>query len=72
MEKRGAYCSCEDHDCPLNPRNHDRGCEPCVRKCLKEGEIPSCFFNAVGSAREAGAYTYRDFAHYVLLQDDKP
>lgn len=28
------FCTCTDHKCPLNPINHDRGCELCVKKCL--------------------------------------
>lgn len=38
------FCTCTDHKCPLNPINHDRGCELCVKKCLQLNEIPSCFF----------------------------
>ncbi len=43
------FCTCGDHKCPLNPVNHDRGCDFCVAKCLKENEIPSCFFKKVSS-----------------------
>lgn len=25
------FCTCTDHKCPLNPINHDRGCELCVK-----------------------------------------
>ena len=41
------FCTCKDHACPLNPHNHDKGCTLCVEKCLKLGEIPSCFFKLV-------------------------
>ena len=41
------FCTCKDHACPLNPHNHDKGCTLCVEKCLKLGEIPSCFFKHV-------------------------
>ena len=30
------------------PLNHDRGCTPCIGKCLREGELPSCFFQRGG------------------------
>ncbi|MFR2589791.1 MAG: DUF6485 family protein [Ruthenibacterium lactatiformans] len=46
-----AFCTCRDTKCPLNPVNHDRGCTPCIGKCLREGELPSCFFNAVAPYR---------------------
>ncbi|MDY3059529.1 MAG: DUF6485 family protein [Fusobacterium sp.] len=38
------FCSCTDHKCPMNPVNHDKGCDLCIQKCLKLNEIPSCFF----------------------------
>lgn len=63
------FCTCTDHACPLNPHNpgtENQGCDLCVRKCLKLGEIPSCFFNAIcDSQRPEGGYTYRGFAEFV-------
>lgn len=44
------FCTCDDLACALNPNNPDcpaPGCDPCIRKNLKAGEIPSCFFNIV-------------------------
>ena len=32
------FCTCTDHKCPNNPVNHDRGCTPCIAKCLHQGE----------------------------------
>lgn len=62
-----AFCTCRDTKCPLNPVNHDKGCTPCIGKCLREGELPSCFFNAVGPYRGPDAdYTYKGFAQLVL------
>ena len=40
-------CTCKDTKCPLHPDNHDKGCTPCIRKNLKLGEIPNCFFDLV-------------------------
>ena len=48
------FCTCADYSCPLNPANHDKGCDLCIQKCLKLGEIPSCFFNAVCAAEIPG------------------
>ena len=62
-----AFCTCRDTKCPLNPVNHDRGCTPCIGKCLRESELPSCFFNAVAPYRGPDAdYTYQGFAQLVL------
>jgi len=41
------FCTCRDLECKLHPSNHDRGCDPCIRKNLARGEIPSCFFRLV-------------------------
>ena len=41
------FCTCEDYKCPLNPKNHDKGCSPCISKNLKKGEIPTCLFKMV-------------------------
>ena len=41
------FCTCDDLTCKLNPNNpssHILGCDPCIRKNLKAGELPSCFF----------------------------
>lgn len=62
-----AFCTCRDRACPMNPANHDKGCTPCVAKCLREGEVPSCFFNAVTPYRGPDAdYSYVGFARAVL------
>jgi Domain of unknown function (DUF6485) len=54
MEKKmkAHFCTCDDLDCGLNPNNPKNqelnlGCDPCIRKNLKAGEIPSCFFDLV-------------------------
>ena len=39
-----AFCTCTDHACPNHPTNHDRGCTPCIAKCLSQHEIPTCFY----------------------------
>lgn len=59
------FCSCADTACPLHPKNHDKGCTPCISKNLKEGEIPSCFFNAIGGGDRPAGYSYRHFAGFV-------
>ena len=57
------FCTCTDHECPLNPVNHDRGCDFCVAKCLQKGEIPSCFFHKVSDDLTGHTdWTYAGFA----------
>ena len=63
MKSSAPFCTCKDKKCPLNPVNHDKGCTFCIAKCLKDGEIPSCFFVAVAGHSNQGSYTYADFAH---------
>jgi len=41
------FCTCADLNCKLNPHNNAKGCDLCVKKNLKAGEIPSCFFKLV-------------------------
>lgn len=44
------FCTCDDLTCALNPNNPERpapGCDSCIRKNLKAGEIPSCFFDLI-------------------------
>ncbi|MCD7777601.1 MAG: DUF6485 family protein [Clostridiales bacterium] len=71
MKTAKEFCTCRDTKCPFHPVNHDLGCDLCIQKNLKLGEIPSCFFNKVGSAAEASGYSYRDFAEMVLKQAEK-
>lgn len=63
------FCTCNDHACPMNPVNHDKGCTLCVAKCLKEHEIPSCFFKDVSLDLLPGDeqdWTYAGFAAHVM------
>lgn len=49
-EKAAHFCTCDDLTCALNPNNTQSpvvDCDPCIRKNLAAGEIPSCFFNLV-------------------------
>lgn len=69
------FCTCGDHKCPFNPHNPEnggKGCDLCIKKCLKNGEIPSCFFQDVDSGgKPEGGYTYRDFADFVIKYQSK-
>lgn len=63
------FCTCTDSTCPLNPKNENcttKSCDLCIKKCLKAGEIPACFFKAVhGDTSGQSDYSYAGFADYV-------
>ncbi len=59
------FCTCTDTKCPFHPTNHTHGCTPCIAKNLREGEIPSCFFNAIDHPKTTGEWHYEDFAALV-------
>jgi hypothetical protein len=63
------FCTCTDLECPLNPNAPDcrhRTCDRCIRKCLKAGEIPSCFFKAVHEDTAGNDdWTYQGFADWL-------
>jgi predicted GNAT family N-acyltransferase len=61
------FCTCTDLDCKFNPHNHSLGCDLCIKKCLKEGEIPSCFFKAIyDDISETKDFTYKGFADFFV------
>lgn len=63
------FCTCSDLTCPLNPNNpacRDKTCDRCIRKCLKAGEIPSCFFKDVHPDTSSQTdFTYAGFCRYL-------
>lgn len=66
MNNISTFCTCKDHNCPLNPVNHEKGCAPCISKCLNLREIPSCFFHLVEETHGTEGYGFEDFAKAVL------
>lgn len=69
MSENKSFCTCTDLACPLNPANHNKGCDLCIQKCLKLKEIPSCFFKDINTEKKPDGYTYRDFADFVLREE---
>ena len=64
--KAAEFCTCTDQQCPFNPVNHSKGCDLCVRKCLKQNEIPSCFFKKISlKVPENEDYTFKGFADFA-------
>ncbi|QIB69353.1 hypothetical protein Ami103574_08455 [Aminipila butyrica] len=67
MAEREHFCTCTDTACKLNPCNHDLGCDPCIKKNLREGEIPSCFFHLVREdISELSEFTLESFTDFYL------
>lgn len=60
------FCTCSNFACPLHPRNHDKGCSPCISKNLKMKEIPTCFFNLVDPDGRRKGDSFEDFARAAL------
>lgn len=52
------FCTCPETDCKNHPRNHSQGCDLCIQKNLRLGEIPSCFFLKVHN----DIHTWDDFS----------
>lgn len=62
-----SYCTCTNLKCPLHPTNHDKGCTPCIRKNLRLGEVPNCFFHLVlPPGEEAEDSSLEAFALQIL------
>jgi hypothetical protein len=66
------YCSCKNLICQYHPSKHDKGCIPCVKICLKDSAIPSCFFRAVSEElRDVEVIpdsSYETFAKLILKE----
>lgn len=60
------FCTCTDLNCPLHPKNHDKGCDLCIQKNLRMKEIPSCFFKAVDSDTSGvDDFSFEGFARFL-------
>ena len=66
MEKH--FCTCTDMACPFNPNapiSKHKNCDLCIKKCLKGGEIPACFFKDIhGDTSHQTDYSYEGFCKY--------
>jgi hypothetical protein len=67
MEKH--FCSCTSNQCPDHPFNHDLGCDLCIQKNLKLGEIPACFWHNISSGVIGSTeYSVENFTKFYLDQ----
>ncbi|MDR1210133.1 MAG: DUF6485 family protein [Clostridiales bacterium] len=61
------FCACPARSREKNSRNHDCGCDLCIRKNLDHGEIPSCFFLKVSPDIDGlTEFTFASFADFYL------
>lgn len=67
------FCTCKNYSCKFNPQNHEQGCTYCIKICLKDGAIPSCFFRAVSEELKdvtvINDSSYEAFAKLVLKNE---
>ena len=60
------FCTCPVLDCSSHPYNHDEGCDLCIKKNLKLGEIPTCFWENVSNVIGVTDYSAENFAKFVM------
>lgn len=59
------FCTCDSPDCALHPSHHDKGCDPCMQKNARRGEIPTCLFRAVhDDVSGVNDYTMQGFVNF--------
>lgn len=71
MENQKHFCTCKDLNCKLNPCNHSKGCDPCIKKNLNAGEIPSCFFRLISDdLNTLKEFTIESFVDFYIKNKD--
>lgn len=40
------FCTCQNTACRCHPSNHSQGCDLCIQKELRKGEIPQLLFQS--------------------------
>jgi hypothetical protein len=60
------FCTCTVTQCTSHPDNHKEGCDPCIQKNLKLGEIPACFWINISKVCGETEYSVEKFTQYYL------
>jgi len=60
------FCNCPALECVSHPNNHDKGCNPCIKKNLELGEVPACFWDNVSHIIGTTEYSAENFAKFVM------
>lgn len=65
------FCTCKNMDCKLNPVNHDKGCDLCIKVNLDCNTIPRCFFHQLMGEDVSSIknWTFKEFAHEVNARE---
>lgn len=59
------FCTCIVIGCKNHPRNHAEGCDLCILKNLKSGEVPACFWLQISDDLSGyKKYTYENFSDF--------
>ena len=66
MTKQESFCTCDNRTCPQHPTRHEKGCTPCIKKNLRLGEIPNCFFKLIENSETRTGDSFEDFARMVI------
>lgn len=66
MANLSPFCTCTNFKCPIHPTKHDKGCAPCIKKNLRLGEMPNCFFNLIEGAENRTGDSFMDFAALLV------
>jgi len=69
MEKH--FCTCDVMQCEFHPHNLDKGCDPCIQKNLKLGEIPACFWHNISRVAGTTEYSVENFTKFYLAHKAK-
>ena len=61
------FCTCTVTQCSEHPFNTQKGCDPCIQKNLKLGEIPACFwYNVKNGVIGKTEYSVENFTKFYL------
>lgn len=59
------FCTCPVQSCGNHPVHHDMGCDLCIKKNLKQKEIPACFFLKVSeNVEHLTDFTFDSFVSF--------
>jgi hypothetical protein len=67
MEKH--FCTCSNTGCLNHPFNHTEGCDKCIQKILKAGEVPACvWINASNGVVGTTKWSMENFSKCYMEQ----
>ncbi len=70
--ERAKFCTCNVIKCPYHPLNHNNGCDLCIEKNLKKGEIPTCFFKVINNdVSSVKKFTIKEFVDFYIKNNNQ-